>query len=77
MDLLGISENREFWVSGILRTPELSNYQADSLQIKFINWIALAYRCATSWSFAHQTHTGVPTGVISALKTVFTERGNP
>ena len=42
---------------GILWMPELSNHRADSHQIKFIG-IALAYRCATSWSFAPCSHRG-------------------
>ena len=51
---------------GILQMPELSNHQADSLQIKFIGTI-LACGCATSWSFAHQGHIGMLTGIITGL----------
>ena len=47
---------------GILGTLELSNHWDDSLQIKFIGTV-LACRCATSWSFAHACHMGVPLGV--------------
>ena len=50
---------------GILRTPELCNHRADSLQIKFIG-IVLACRCATPWSFAHQGIMGMPMGMIRA-----------
>ena len=51
---------------GILQMPELSNHWADFLQIKFIGTV-LACRCATSWSLAHQSHMGMPTGIMSSL----------
>ena len=39
---------------------------AELLKIKIIGTV-LAYRCATSWSFAHGRIMGVPMGVIRAL----------
>ena len=47
---------------GTLHTPELSNHWAGSLQIKFRGTIELlACICATSCSFAHWGHMGIPT----------------
>ena len=46
-------------VPGILQTLKLSNYWADSLQIKFIETV-LACRCATFWSFAHTCIMDMP-----------------
>ena len=50
-------------VLGILQMLELSNHWADSLQMKFFGTI-LAWRCATSWSFAHPDIMGV--GILFA-----------
>ena len=40
-------------------------------QLEFTGTI-LAYGCATSWSFAHPDHMGVPTGIIRALQFLWT-----
>ena len=54
-----------------LQRLELSNHWVDSLQIKFIGTILIC-GCATSWSFAHQGHMGVPTGITITLVTLWT-----
>ena len=50
-----------------LLMPSLSNHCVDSLQIKFIGTV-LAYRCATSWSFAHGGIMGMPMSMIKPLE---------
>ena len=50
-------------VSKILQMSKLSNHWMVNLQIKFAG-NALACRSVMLWSFAHQGHMGMPTGVL-------------
>ena len=60
---------------GILRTLELVNHKANSLQIKLIRTV-LTCTSVTSWSFTHRGIMVVPMGVIRAHEIMKTPKLN-